>query len=76
MSFLKNIFTSLLRIYSRFFTYFLFFKYFKSINSTITNFKIQWDRIRQISVKFTEFVNPRWGNGQLCPTPGSAHVSE
>jgi hypothetical protein len=42
MFFLKNIFTGLLRIHSRFFTYFLFFKYFESMNSKITDFKIQW----------------------------------
>jgi hypothetical protein len=39
MSFLKNIFTSLLN----FFTYFFyFFKYFKSINSKIADFEIRW----------------------------------
>jgi hypothetical protein len=46
MLFLKNIFTSLLRIHSSFFTYFvayfLFFKYFESVNSKITDFEIRW----------------------------------
>jgi hypothetical protein len=42
MSFLKNIFTNLLRIHSSFFTYFLFFKYFKSMNSKIADFEIRW----------------------------------
>jgi hypothetical protein len=40
MSFLKNIFTC-----SEFilvFTHFLFFKYFESMNSKITDFEIQW----------------------------------
>jgi hypothetical protein len=41
MPFLKNIFTGLLRIYSSFF-YFLFFKYFESVNTKIANFKIRW----------------------------------
>jgi hypothetical protein len=41
MLFLKNIFTSLLRIHSSFLhIFFLFFKYFESVNSKITNFKI------------------------------------
>jgi hypothetical protein len=42
MSFLKNIFTSLLRIHSSFFTYFLFFKYFEFVNSKIIDFEIWW----------------------------------
>jgi hypothetical protein len=42
MSFLKNIFTNLLRIHSSF-LYFLFFKkYFESVNSKVTDFKIRW----------------------------------
>jgi hypothetical protein len=57
MSFFKNIFINLLRIHSSFFTYFLFFKYFKFVNSKIADFEIRWDRIRRISVKFAEFVN-------------------
>jgi hypothetical protein len=58
MSFLKNIFTNLLRIHSSFFTYFLFFKYFESVNSKSSILKFGGNRIRQILVKFTEFVNP------------------
>jgi hypothetical protein len=46
MLFLKNIFTRLLRIHSSFlhifFAYFLFFKYFESVNSKITDFEIRW----------------------------------
>jgi hypothetical protein len=37
MSFLKNIFTGMLIIHSSFL---YFFKYFKSVNSKITDFKI------------------------------------
>jgi membrane-associated protease RseP (regulator of RpoE activity) len=42
MLFLKNIFTSLLRIYSSFLHIFYFFKYFESVNSKPTYFKIWW----------------------------------
>jgi hypothetical protein len=52
MSFLKNIFTSLLRIHSSFFTYFYFFKYFESVNSKITDFEIPWG---PHSLNFGEF---------------------
>jgi hypothetical protein len=41
MSFLKNIFTSLLRIHSSFLHIFLFFKYFEFVNSKIPDFKIR-----------------------------------
>jgi hypothetical protein len=42
MSYLKNIFTGLLRIHSIFLHIFYFFKYFKSVNSKIADFEIQW----------------------------------
>jgi hypothetical protein len=55
MSFLKNIFTGLLRIHSSFFTFFLFFKHFEFVNSKIVDFEIRWGpnpsnfiKIRQI----------------------------
>jgi hypothetical protein len=40
MSFLKNIFTGLLRIHSSFLH--IFFKYFKYVNSKIIDFEIRW----------------------------------
>jgi hypothetical protein len=49
-----------LRIHSSFFTYYIYiFKYFESVNSKIIDFKIRWDRIHQILIKFGEFVNRR-----------------
>jgi hypothetical protein len=42
MLFLKNIFISLLRIRYSFLHIFLFFKYFKYVNSKIVDFKIRW----------------------------------
>jgi hypothetical protein len=60
MSFLKNIFTGLLRIHSSFLHIFYYFKYFKSMNSKSPILKFEGDRIRRISVKFAEFVNPAW----------------
>jgi hypothetical protein len=42
MSFLKNIFTSLLRIHSSFLHIFYFSKYFESVNSKIADFEIWW----------------------------------
>jgi hypothetical protein len=42
MSFLKNIFTNLVRIHSSFLHIFNFSKYFESVNSKITDFEIQW----------------------------------
>jgi hypothetical protein len=41
MSFLKNIFTGLLRIHSIFSHIFYFFKYFKFINIKIVDFEIR-----------------------------------
>jgi hypothetical protein len=54
MSFLKNIFTDLLKIYSSFFIYFLFFIYFESVNNKITDFEIRSGKFR---IFFAEFVN-------------------
>jgi hypothetical protein len=72
MSFLKNIFTSLLKIHSSFLHIFYFFKYFESVNSESTILKFGGDRIRRISVKFAEFVNPgggTWGDEVALPLP-------
>jgi hypothetical protein len=57
MLFLKNIFTTLLRIHPSFFTYFSFSNILNpwTIKSPILKFGGGW--IHQISVKFTEFVN-------------------
>jgi hypothetical protein len=42
ISFLKNIFTDLLRIHSSFLHIFYFLKYFEFVNKKITDFKIRW----------------------------------
>jgi hypothetical protein len=59
MSFLKNIFISLLIIHSSFLhIFFIFSNIFEFGNSKSLILKFSEDQIRQISIKFTKFIKP------------------